>query len=199
MKKNSNIMTAVIDGLIAISHNQVTPGGVFMSIEATKQFMSLGSKLGLCVKNLDKQVLYQNDNCIRTCGSMVGTVCGKTCMQLYNQVAECAAVSEGMKLIKGTEVEGHRVDALIVNDGEQITTLLYPLDEDQDKFKKQEAFFRERGLTRSELRIMQMVMQGMTNAVIAEKLFISKATLKTHLNNIYKKLPASMRPSQVRG
>lgn len=167
--------------------------------EEAKQFMSLGSKLGLCIKDLDKKVIFQNTNCIKTCGSMVGTVCGKTCMQIYKQVEECAAVSEGMKLFKGTEVDGHRVDALIVNDGEQITTLLYPLDEDQDKFKKQEAFFKERGLTKSELRIMQMVMQGMTNATIAEKLFISKATLKTHLNNVYKKLPASMRPSQVRG
>ncbi|MEN0058941.1 MAG: helix-turn-helix transcriptional regulator, partial [Bdellovibrio sp.] len=107
-------------------------------------------------------------------------------------------ISEGMKLFKAVEVEGHRVDALIVNDGSQITTLLYPLDEDQEKFKKQEVYFRERGLTKSELRIMQMVMQGMTNANIAQKLFISKATLKTHLNNIYKKLPSSMRPSQVR-
>lgn len=119
-------------------------------------------------------------------------------MRLYHQVEECSAISEGMKLFKGTEVEGHKVDALIVNDGQTITTLLYSLDEDQDKFIKQEAFFKQKGLTKSELRIMQMVMQGMTNAAIAEKLFISKATLKTHLNNIYKKLPASMRPSQVR-
>lgn len=172
----------------------------FMTVEEeAKQFMSLGSKLGLCIKNLDKQVIFQNTNCINTCGLMVGVKCEKTCMQMYKSVEECAAVSEGMKLFKGAEVDGHRVDALIVNDGEQITTLLYPLDEDQDKFKKQEAFFQERGLTKSELRIMQMVMQGMTNAVISEKLFISKATLKTHLNNIYKKLPSSMRPSQVRG
>ncbi|WP_295905031.1 helix-turn-helix domain-containing protein [uncultured Bdellovibrio sp.] len=168
-------------------------------LEVDKQFPNLGSKLGLCVKDLDKRVLYQNENCVKTCGLMTGQVCGKTCMRLYHQIEECAAVSEGMKLFKATEIEGHKVDALIVNDGNSITTILYPLDEDQDKFKKQEIFFQERGLTKSEVRIMQMVMQGMTNAAIAEKLFISKATLKTHLNNIYKKLPASMRPSQVRG
>lgn len=167
--------------------------------EENKQFLNLGTKLGLCVRDLDKRVLYQNENSVKTCGLMVGQVCAKTCMRLYLQIEECAAVSEGMKLFKATEIEGHRVDALIVNDGDRITTLLYPLDEEQDKFKKQEVFFKERGLTKSELRIMQMVMQGMTNAVIAEKLFISKATLKTHLNNIYKKLPSSMRPSQVRG
>lgn len=167
--------------------------------EQTKQFMSLGNKLGLCIKDQEKRVIFQNENSIKTCGLMTGEICTKTCMRLYQQVEECAALSEGMKLMKSVDVEGHKVDALVVNDGERITTLLYPLDEDQEKFKKQEIFFKERGLTRSELRIMQMVMQGMTNAAIAEKLFISKATLKTHLNNIYKKLPASMRPSQVRG
>ncbi|NUN05961.1 MAG: helix-turn-helix transcriptional regulator [Bdellovibrio sp.] len=168
-------------------------------IDEGKQFIALGDKLGLCVKSLDKVVLFQNENSIKTCGSLQGQVCTKACMELYHQIEECSAVSEGMKLFKATEIDGNKVDALIVNDGRQITTLLYPLGEDQDKFKKQELFFKERGLTKSELRIMQMVMQGMTNAAIAEKLFISKATLKTHLNNIYKKLPASMRPSQVRG
>ncbi|WP_374073355.1 helix-turn-helix transcriptional regulator [Bdellovibrio bacteriovorus] len=167
--------------------------------EENKQFFNLGAKLGLCVKDLEKRVLYQNENSVKTCGLMMGQVCAKTCMRLYHEIEECSAVSEGMKLFKATEIEGNKVDALIVNDGDRITTLLYPLDEDQDKFKKQEVFFKERGLTKSELRIMQMVMQGMTNAAIAEKLFISKATLKTHLNNIYKKLPSSMRPSQVRG
>lgn len=167
-------------------------------LEDHKQFVNLGAKLGLCVKSQDKQVIYQNENSVKTCGMMVGQICSKGCMNLYHEIEECSAISEGMKLFKATDVDGHKVDALIVNDGERITTLLYPLDEDQEKFKKQEMFFKTRGLTKSELRIMQMVMQGMTNAAIAEKLFISKATLKTHLNNIYKKLPASMRPSQVR-
>ncbi len=170
-----------------------------MGIDADNSpFLSLGKKLGLCVKDQERRVLFQNENAIKTCGNLQGEVCEKACMNLYHQVEECSAVSEGLKLFKAVELDQHKVDALIVNDGERITTLLYPLDEDQEKFKKQEAFFKEKGLTKSELRIMQMVMQGMTNAAIAEKLYISKATLKTHLNNIYKKLPASMRPSQVR-
>nr|BFD59776.1 hypothetical protein CKG001_18830 [Bdellovibrio sp. CKG001]BFD63193.1 hypothetical protein BdHM001_18740 [Bdellovibrio sp. HM001]BFD67045.1 hypothetical protein HAGR004_20670 [Bdellovibrio sp. HAGR004] len=164
-----------------------------------EHFANLGTKLGLCVKDQEKRVLFQNDNSIRTCGNMMGQQCSKTCMTLYRTIEECSAISEGMKLFKATEIEGHKVDALIVNDGDKITTMLYPLDESEEKFQKQEAYFRERGLTKSEIRIMQMVLQGMTNAAISEKLFISKATLKTHLNNIYKKLPASMRPSQVRG
>lgn len=158
-----------------------------------------GEKLGVCIKDQGKKVLFQNDVSQRLCGNMAGQVCGKACMNLYLQVEECSAISEGMKLFKNTDLEGSKVDAMIVNDGDKISTFLYPLDEKQDKYQQQEIFFKERGLTKSEVRIMQMVLQGMTNSEIAEKLFISKATLKTHLNNAYKKLPATMRPSQLRG
>lgn len=164
-----------------------------------KYFASLGTKLGLCVRDKDQTVVFQNENSIKTCGNSVGQVCNKACMNLYKQIEECSAISEGMKLFKAVQIQGHKVDALIVNDGHQVTTMMYPLDESEEKFKRQELYFKERGLTKSEIRIMQMVLQGMTNASIAEGLFISKATLKTHLNNIYKKLPESMRPSQVRG
>ncbi|MBO9665338.1 MAG: helix-turn-helix transcriptional regulator [Bdellovibrio sp.] len=160
--------------------------------------MNLGAKLGVCIKSQNKEVLFQNECSLQTCGNMTGQVCSKACMSLYREVEECSAISEGMRLFKNVDVDGHKVDAMIVNDGSQVITFMYPLDTDQDKFAKQEEFFISRGLTRSELRIMQMVLQGMTNAQIAEKLFISKATLKTHLNNAYKKLPASMRPSQIR-
>ena len=160
--------------------------------------VNLGNKLGVCIKDQNREVLFQNECSQNTCGNLTGTICTKACMSLYHQMEECAAVSEGMKLFKNVDIDGSKVDAMIVNDGSQIMTFLYPLDETEDKFQKQAEFFEQRGLTRSEARIMQMVLQGMSNAQIAEKLFISKATLKTHLNNAYKKLPASMRPSQIR-
>ncbi|MEN0058689.1 MAG: hypothetical protein AAGB31_07630, partial [Bdellovibrio sp.] len=58
-----------------------------------QHFLSLGSKLGLCIKSQDKSVLYQNETSIKTCGRMTGQVCTKACMQLYHQVEECAANS----------------------------------------------------------------------------------------------------------
>ncbi|KYG65133.1 helix-turn-helix transcriptional regulator [Bdellovibrio bacteriovorus] len=160
---------------------------------------SMGKKLGVCVKDLEQRVLFQNDNSIKTCGPMAGQICNKTCNALCKKIDECAAVSPGMHLFKDHEIDGQKVDITIVNDGERIMTFMYLLENQQESKLKQEAFFREKGLTKSELRIMSMVLDGHTNAAIAEKLFISKATLKTHLNNIYKKLPDSMRPSQGRG
>ncbi|QDK38030.1 helix-turn-helix transcriptional regulator [Bdellovibrio sp. NC01] len=169
-----------------------------MNEQDSQKLSCLGEKLGVCIKDQNKTVLFQNGASLKMCGNLTGQVCGKACMKLYHQVEECSAISQGMKLFKNTDLDGSKVDAMIVNDGNNITTFLYPLDENQDKYQKQEEYFVEKGLTKSEIRIMQMVLQGMTNAEIAEKLFISKATLKTHLNNAYKKLPSSIRPSQLR-
>ncbi len=44
------------------------------------------------------------------------------------------------------------------------------------------------GLTSREKEILKMVSKGNSNAQIAEKLFIREITVKTHLNNIYRKI-----------
>jgi DNA-binding NarL/FixJ family response regulator len=43
-------------------------------------------------------------------------------------------------------------------------------------------------LTPTEQRVAELVAQGLTNPQIAERMFISKATVKTHLAHIFKKL-----------
>ena len=45
-------------------------------------------------------------------------------------------------------------------------------------------------LTKQEMLILEMVSKGNSNKQIAEELFISTLTIKTHLRNIYKKLEA---------
>lgn len=155
--------------------------------------------LGICIKDLEMRVKYQNESSEKICGMMKGEVCTKACQTLRSEIPGCSAFSQGMKMFKNVDVNGYKADIVLVEDTQAITTMVYPLHSSEELLQQQEAYLRERGLTKSEVRIMQMVLQGMTNAVIAEKLFISKATLKTHLNNIYKKLPASMRPSQSRG
>ena len=168
-----------------------------MSADPIDHLQKLNDKMGVCIRNQDKDILFQNDMSVRLCNGSNGQ-CSKFCMKFSQDVEECQAINQGMRLFKNIEVGNTKMDLLIVHDGQNISTMMYPLNEDPRKAQKQEAFFQSRGLTKSESQIMQMVLQGMKNAEIAEKLFISKATLKTHLNNAYKKLPASMRPSQIR-
>ncbi|MEM1339132.1 MAG: LuxR C-terminal-related transcriptional regulator [Bacteroidota bacterium] len=49
------------------------------------------------------------------------------------------------------------------------------------------------GLTTQELKITRSVVQGKTNAQIAEEFYLSLSTIKTHINNIYRKLNISSR------
>lgn len=52
-------------------------------------------------------------------------------------------------------------------------------------------------LSRRELDVLRLTAQGLTNAAIANQLFISDKTVKTHLQNIYQKLGARSRTDAV--
>lgn len=43
-------------------------------------------------------------------------------------------------------------------------------------------------LTKRELEILQLIVQGSTNSEIGEKLYLTIGTVKTHLRNIFNKL-----------
>jgi len=54
------------------------------------------------------------------------------------------------------------------------------------------------GLSRRELEVLLMVARGMSNQQIAVSLYLSEATVKRHLANIYPKLGVSSRGEAVR-
>ena len=56
-----------------------------------------------------------------------------------------------------------------------------------------ESFLLTHGITDREREIILKLIEGKSNAVIARELFISLATVKTHLHNIYKKLGVESR------
>ena len=59
--------------------------------------------------------------------------------------------------------------------------------------KKREAL----GITRRELEILEWIAQGMSNREIAEKLFVSENTVKTHSSRVFDKLGAKRRTQAV--
>lgn len=52
-------------------------------------------------------------------------------------------------------------------------------------------------LTRKEIRVLQLLVEGYSNSAMAEKLFVSNSTVRTHLRNINMKLGAHSRTQAV--
>jgi NarL family two-component system response regulator LiaR len=55
----------------------------------------------------------------------------------------------------------------------------------------------ELGITRRELEILERIAQGMSNREIAEKLYVSENTVKTHSSRVFDKLGAKRRTQAV--
>ena len=53
------------------------------------------------------------------------------------------------------------------------------------------------GITKRELEILELIAQGMSNREIAEKLFVSENTVKTHSSRLFDKLSARRRTQAV--
>src|SRR3984893_6094247 len=66
-----------------------------------------------------------------------------------------------------------------------------------EPFTLNEARLRELGITRRELEILELIARGLSNREIAEKLFVSENTVKTHSSRLFDKLSAKRRTQAV--
>lgn len=55
----------------------------------------------------------------------------------------------------------------------------------------------ELGITPRELEVLELIAQGMSNREIAQKLFVSENTVKTHSSRVFDKLGAKRRTQAV--
>jgi DNA-binding CsgD family transcriptional regulator len=66
-----------------------------------------------------------------------------------------------------------------------------------ESFRLNEQRVRELGITRRELEILELIAGGLSNREIAEKLFVSENTVKTHSSRLFDKLNARRRTQAV--
>ena len=64
-------------------------------------------------------------------------------------------------------------------------------------FALNEQRLRELGITKRELEILELIAKGMSNREIAEKVFVSENTVKTHSSRLFDKLSAKRRTQAV--
>lgn len=158
------------------------------------------SKNGCCLRSLaDGRVLERNKASYALCGDDAACEGSEVCRGLYKSYVECLPVNSGVSVHKNVEFNANRsVDIVFMAENEGVHTLVIERASIEESESVKKSFLESYGLTKSEIKIMLEVFSGKRNQDIANLLFISKATLKTHLNNIYKKLPESLRPNQKR-
>ncbi len=75
----------------------------------------------------------------------------------------------------------------------KIEVLIPPAD-----FQIDETELRRRGITRREYEVLELIDLGLSNKEIAEKLFVSASTVKSHTSNIFAKLDVRRRTEALR-
>jgi DNA-binding CsgD family transcriptional regulator len=66
-----------------------------------------------------------------------------------------------------------------------------------EQFTLNEKSLRDLGITRRELEILGLIAKGLSNREIAEKLFVSENTIKTHSSRLFDKLNVRRRTQAV--
>jgi len=87
----------------------------------------------------------------------------------------------GLKITRQEEV-------VVVKEVAVLTTQPFALNEER---------LRELSITRRELEILELIAKGMSNREIAEKLFVSENTVKSHSSRLFDKLSAKRRTQAV--
>lgn len=156
--------------------------------------------VAVCIKNTRREVLEQNELCRRICGDCQGEACERGCMSLYARDDELQWKDWGSRVYKNSQIHGAFFDVTLLRSAEHIITFLQPL---QEKYDQALAYYQDKGLTSRETDVVALTIRGVTNVDICKSLSISRATLRTHLNNIYRKLrdlgeePAFMPASRI--
>jgi ATP/maltotriose-dependent transcriptional regulator MalT len=92
-------------------------------------------------------------------------------------------------------------DLEIKNKNEELYSYLLQIDELKSSAKNSTLNhqknlannFKEFDLSKREIEVLDCISKGFTNAEMAEKLFVSQNTIKTHIKNIYSKLEVKNR------
>jgi two-component system, NarL family, response regulator LiaR len=75
--------------------------------------------------------------------------------------------------------------------------IIQQIVESPGAFKLDETNLQQLGISRREYEVLELLAAGHSNQEIADKLFISMSTVKTHVSNVLAKLEASRRTEAI--
>jgi len=80
---------------------------------------------------------------------------------------------------------------------ERVVIKEVPVPASSEPFLPDDKKREDLGITPRELEILELIAQGLSNREIAEKLFVSENTVKTHSSRVFDKLGAKRRTQAV--
>ena len=66
-----------------------------------------------------------------------------------------------------------------------------------EEFKLDEENLKRSGISKREFEVLELMAQGLSNQEIADKMFVSLNTIKTHTSNLFLKLDAKRRTQAI--
>ena len=139
----------------------------------------------VCVKDINKRVLRQNTSCKNLCGNKEGQSCFDGCMEIYDNDTDRQWNSWGNRTYSNLNLNDDYFDVTLLCSDDHLVTILQPLEKKQALAIE---FYQNIGLSKRELQVISLVVNGLSNTEICQNLFITNATLRTHLNKVYSKV-----------
>jgi NarL family two-component system response regulator LiaR len=107
-----------------------------------------------------------------------------------------AAIFAALGIWLGLKLTGNK-QTIQVKEVPMPTSPIFAPQEENPVFVPNEQRREDLSITRRELEILALVAEGMSNREIAEKLFVSENTVKTHCSRAFDKLGAKRRTQAV--
>ncbi len=118
-------------------------------------------------------------------------------VRLIADEAEPAAALVRLLIGAAAEDDAIRADPMLTVYLQRLAAALGPGTGCEPKIAGQCSALNIEPLTRTEIRVLQLLAEGYSNNAMAEKLFVSDSTVRTHLRNINMKLDARSRTQAV--
>lgn len=67
----------------------------------------------------------------------------------------------------------------------------------QAPFERDENVIKKLGISKREYEVLELIAEGLSNQDIADRLFVSTSTVKTHVSNVLAKLDAGRRTEAI--
>lgn len=80
--------------------------------------------------------------------------------------------------------------------GRRLTRVTYVTSPASD-FELDDAALKRLGISKREYEVLELIAGGLSNQEIADKLFVSTSTVKTHTSNLFAKLDARRRTQAI--